>query len=250
LLIIKKRNKFKSQFTNAEIMEAKERIGKIIIQENIDTIDENKVPRTFVINVPDPYRSYYSRFTSINKPSSIIFVTKAPNSFEKILRVTKNINVKYNLNLDGAKCEVNIKGRKLNGVRVKGMNRHTEIAKIQQYYIDEGFEFARSEKFKDVDSLIRINRFFNITEVQEGIYKSNIEENVYYISVPGFMTWDEFRINTFEIKNNISDRNYDIAKGIIYQNNSITEILRVVKPKISMELLETIRQKYIEKIKK
>jgi len=230
-------------------MEAKERIGKIIIQENIDTVDENKVPRTFVINVPDPYRSYYSRFTSVNKPSSIIFITKVPNSFEKILRVTQNINKKYKLKLNGAKCEVAIRSRKLHGVRVKGINRYTDIAGIQQYYIDEGFEFARSEKFKDVDSLIRINRFFNISEIKEGIYKSNIEEDVYYLSIPGFMTWDEFRENTFAVKNSIMDSNYDIAKGILYQNNSITEILRVVKPKISIELLETIQQKYIDKIK-
>ena len=45
-----------------------EYIGKIIKQENIDTVDENKIPKTFVINVPDPFESYYSRFTDINKP--------------------------------------------------------------------------------------------------------------------------------------------------------------------------------------
>mgnify|MGYP000498077126 CR=1 FL=1 len=57
------------------IMGAKELIGKIIKQENIDTIDKNKIPRTFVINVPDPYKSYYSRFTDVDKPVSVIFVT-------------------------------------------------------------------------------------------------------------------------------------------------------------------------------
>ena len=71
-----------------------EYIGKIIKQENIDTVDENKIPRTFVINVPNPYDSYYSRFTDVERPDSIIFVTKTPNSFEKILRVTKKINEK------------------------------------------------------------------------------------------------------------------------------------------------------------
>ena len=55
-------------------MVEKELIGKLIKQENIDTIDRNKIPRTFVINVPDAFKSYYSRFTVINKPVSIIFV--------------------------------------------------------------------------------------------------------------------------------------------------------------------------------
>ncbi|MDP2067790.1 MAG: hypothetical protein Q8K04_02380 [Lutibacter sp.] len=229
-------------------MATKELIGKIIIQEKIDTIDENKLPNTFVINVPDPYKNYYGRFTEIVKPVSIIFVTKTPNSFEKILRVTKKINEKYHLNLDGAKCEVTMNSRKLDGVRVKGINRFHEIGQIQQYYKDEGYDFAKSEKFKSTEVLIRINRFFNVDEVEKGIYHSHDENEVYYIEVPRYMTWDEFKKLTQEIKHNIADANYDIAKGIFYVNHGITEILRVVKPKASLELLKTIQKKYIEKL--
>lgn len=229
-------------------MGTKELIGKLIKQENIDTVDENKIPRTFVINVPNPYKSYYSRFTDINKPKSIIFVTKTPNSFEKILRATKVINEKYNLELDSAKCEVNISSRKLNGIRVKGINRFPEITQIQEYYKEAGFDFARSEKFKDTDSLIRINRFFVVSELEKGIYKSEIDEDAFYIEIPKYITWDEFRTYTFEIKNNISDTNYDIAKGIIYMNGGITEILRVIKPKATLDFLKLIQQKYIDRI--
>jgi hypothetical protein len=229
-------------------MATKELIGKIIIQEKIDTIDENKLPNTFVINVPDPYKNYYGRFTEIVKPVSIIFVTKTPNSFEKILRVTKKINEKYSLKLDGAKCEVTMNSRKIDGIRVKGINRFHEIGQIQQYYKDEGYDFAKSEKFKSTEVLIRINRFFNVDEVEKGIYHSHDEDEVYYIEVPRYMTWEEFKKLTQEIKHNIADANYDIAKGIFYVNHGITEILRVVKPKATMELLKTIKQKYIEKM--
>lgn len=229
-------------------MASLEYIGKIIKQENIDTVDENKIPKTFVINVPNAYDSYYSRFTDINKPDSIIFVTKTPNSFEKILRVTASINKKYGLNLDGAKCEVNIGSRKLNGIRIKGINRYPEIVTIQEYYAAEGYEFAKSEKFKDVDSLIRINRFFNIEKLAEGIFKSNTEDDVYYVTVPRYMTWEEFRKITFEIKNNIADKNYDIAKGIVYIDGGIKEFLRIVKPKYTLESIQLIRDKYIEKL--
>jgi hypothetical protein len=229
-------------------MVVKELIGKLIKQENIDTIDTNKIPRTFVINVPDAYKSYYSRFTDINKPVFIIFVTKGPNSFEKILRATRKINEKYQLQLNGAKCEVNINSRKLNGIRVKGINRFTDIEQIQQYYKETGFEFARSEKFKETDSLIRINRFFNIKELDKGIYQSVDDNYDYYVEIPKYMTWEEFRKYTFEIKNNISDTNYDIAKGIFYLNDRITEMLRIVKPKATLEFLKLIQQKYIDKL--
>jgi hypothetical protein len=229
-------------------MATKELIGKIIIQEKIDTIDENKHPNTIELNVPDPYKNYYGRFTEIVKPVSIIFVTKTPNSFEKILRVTRKINEKYHLDLDGAKCEVTMNSRKLDGIRVKGINRFHEIGQIQQYYKDEGYDFAKSEKFKSTEVLIRINRFFNVDEVEKGIYHSRDEDGVYYIEVPRYMTWDEFKKLTQEIKHNIFDANYDIAKGIFYVNHGITEILRVVKPKSTLELLKTIQHKYIEKL--
>ncbi|MDD3721898.1 MAG: hypothetical protein PHW92_05320 [Lutibacter sp.] len=229
-------------------MATKELLGKIIIQEIIDTIEENKLPNTFVINVPDPYKHYYGRFTEIVKPVSIIFVTKTPNSFEKILRVTKRINQKYNLNLDGAKCEVTMNSRKLEGIRVKGISRFHEIEQIQQYYKDEDYDFAKYEKLNDTEVLIRINRFFNVDEVEKGIYHSHDEDEVYYIEMPRYMGWEEFKKLTQEVKHNIFDTNYDIAKGIFYVNHGISEILRIVKPKASLELIKTIQKKYIEKL--
>lgn len=225
-----------------------EYVGKIIKQENIDTVDANKIPKTFVINVPNALGSYYSRFTDVNKPDSIIFVTKTPNSFEKILRVTAGINKKYGLNLDGAKCEVKIDSRKLNGIRVKGINRFTEIGTIQQYYKDHDYDFAKSEKFTDTDSLIRVNRFFNIEKLDEGVFKSNVEDDVYYVTIPKYMSWNEFRTITFEIKNNISDKSYDIAKGVVYIDGGIKEFLRIVKPKFTLESIKLIRDKYIDKL--
>ena len=229
-------------------MATREHIGKIIIQENIDTVDANKIANTFVINVPDPYKNYYGRFTEVEKPTSIIFVTKKPNSFEKILRVTKNINEKYHLKLDGAKCEIRVGDRIINGVRVKGINRYPEIAQIQQYFADEGYDFARSEKFTNTDAIIRINRFFRIKTLEKGIYQSKDENNVYYINVPRYMPWEEFRTLTFEVKHNVPDNSYDIAKGIFYRKGKITEMLRIVKPKASVEFLKIIQKKYIERL--
>lgn len=229
-------------------MGTKELIGKIIKQENIDTIERNKIDKTFVINVPDPYKSYYSRFTDVDKPVAVIFVTKAPNSFEKILRVTEKINKQYNLELSGAKSEVTIKSRKLNGVRVRGVNRFTDVEQVQKYYKDEGFEFLRSETFKDTEAIIRVNRFFEIKELEKGIYESQIDEGVFYVELPKFISWEEFKETTIAVKNNLTDTNYDVAKGILYVNGGITEIVRIVKPNATVEGLKAIQQKYVDRL--
>ncbi len=228
-------------------MESKEYIGKIIIEEIIDTINEYILPGTLVFDVPDPFQNYYNEFPEIVKPNSIIFITKTANSYEKILRVTKGINKKYGLNLDGAKCELTIGSRKLNGIRLKGIFRYTEIEQIQKYYKEAGYEFAKSEKFKDTKALIRINRYFYLKELEKGVYQSRNESHMFYFEVPRYMSWDEFSTLTYEIKNNILD-SYAIAKGIFYTKDGITEMLRVVKPKVTVELIKLIQQKYIEKL--
>ncbi|HKJ07444.1 MAG TPA: hypothetical protein VJ970_08270 [Flavobacteriaceae bacterium] len=229
-------------------MVTKELIGKVLLQEYIDTLDGNKIPGTFVINVPNPLKSYYARFTQIDKPNSIIFVTKSPTSFEKILRATRKINAAYNLNLDGAKCEVQLNSKKLSGIRLRGINRYSDIEKIQLYYKAEDFEFCKNEPLKNQDALIRINRFFTIEEMEKGIYKSATEENVYYVEIPRYMPWDEFRKHTFDIKDNISDHAYDVVTGIFYVDGGITEVLRIAKINASLDNLKSIQQKYIDRL--
>lgn len=248
LFFRKKEFKFSRKSKKPVYMKTRELIGKIIIEEKVDTISENIIPKSYVINVPDPYKSYYSRYTDISKPSSIIFVTKFPTSFEKILRTTKKLNEEKGLELDGAKCEVTFGAKKLNGIRIKGINRYPEISSIQEYFFKDGYEFSRGENYRDKDVLIRVNKFFHVEELEEGVYSDTDEKNTYYVTVPNYMTWEEFRKYTFEIKNNSTDTSYDIAKGIFYMNGGIVEMLRIVRPEATVDFLKKIQKKYLDKM--
>ena len=226
-------------------MKIRELIGKITLQENISPIERNKVSGTFVIHIPNPLASYYSRFTEVNKPNSVVFVTKNQVSFEKILRVTKIINESKNLKLNGAKCEVNLGRHKYSGIRVTGIDRYTHIEDMQNAYGELGFDFHKNVRLgKGTDAMIRVNKFFNLLDIEDKIYQSPHNKDRYYIEMPKYLDWDEFREMTFNIKNNISVSNYDIATGILYENDGITDVLRVIKPNITLEMVREIRQKY------
>ncbi|WKK64704.1 hypothetical protein [Lutimonas zeaxanthinifaciens] len=230
-------------------MEIRELIGKITLQENVSPIERNKVNGTFVIHIPNPLASYYSRFTEVNRPNSIVFVTKDPVSFERILRATKIINSKNTLQINSAKCEVMIGRNKYSGIRVMGIDRYTNIDKVQSAYHEEGFEFHKNVRLsKGTDALIRVNKFFNFIDVEDKIYQSPNNKDRFYFEVPRYMDWEEFRTHTFAIKNNISVTNYDIAKGIIYEKDGITDILRVIKPNITVDMVRQIREKYLNKL--
>lgn len=230
-------------------MEVRELIGKITLQENISPIERNKISGTFVIHIPNPLASYYSRFTEVNRPNSIVLATKNPVSFEKILRATKIINKERELNLNGAKCEVTIGRNKYSGIRVSGIDRYTNIDKVQTAYKEGGFEFHKNVRLsKGTDAMIRVNKFFNIVDVDESIYQSPNNKDRFYFEIPRYVNWSDFREMTFDIKNNISVTNYDIAKGIIYEKDGITDILRVIKPNISVDMVRQIREKYLDRL--
>lgn len=230
-------------------MKIRELIGKITLQENVSPIERNKINGTFVIHIPNPLASYYSRFTEVNRPNSIVFVTKNPVSFERILRATKIINERHNLSLNGAKCEVKIGRNKYSGIRLAGIDRYTNIINVQEAYKEEGFEFHKNVRLgKGTDAIIRVNKFFNLVHVEEYIYQSPNNKDRFYFEVPRYMDWEEFRELTFDIKNNISVSNYDIAKGIFYENDGITDMLRVIKPNITVDMVRQIREKYLERL--
>ena len=120
---------------------------------------------------------------------------------------------------------------------------------MQRAYLSEGFEFAKNIRLqKDNDAIIRVNKFFNLKFITDGIYQSPYNSNRYYIIIPKQLTWDEFRDLTIIIKNNISITNFDIAKGILYDNSNIIDMLRVIKPNITLDMVKTIQQKYLEKL--
>jgi len=230
-------------------MNIRELIGKITIQENISPIERNKIKNTFVMHVPNPLASYYSRFTEVNRPNSIVFITREPVSFEKILRATENINIKNKLNIHGAKCEVKIGKRKYSGIRVKGIDRYTNIEKIQEEYKNEGFDYSKSVRLsKGTDAIVRINKFFELYELEKGFYQSPNNKDRYYVEISEYMNWDQFRDLTFDIKNNVSVTNYDIAKGIFYENEGITDMLRIVKPNITIDMVKEIQHKYMDRL--
>jgi len=220
-------------------------IGKVTLEEKVNVVKSTSHPKALVIDIPSPLASYYTRFTNVHKPNSLVLVTKKANSFESILRSTKNINSRYDLNLEGAKCEVKIGNRQYNGIRLKGVSRYTHINDVLSKYSDEGFDFNTNKKIKNDElALIRVNKFFDVEEISDTILKSVNNENEYYFKLNKPINWNEFKEKTKSVKHNISTTGFDIAKAILYNKGEISDIVRVVRPSLSLDLVKEIEAKY------
>ena len=230
-------------------MKEREILGKLTRQEKVNPIATNKIPNTFVVSIPNPLATYFTRFTQVNRPHSILLLVKSDLSFERILRATRNINTATEFNLEGAKSELTIGKRKYSGIRLKGVKDFSDIPKIQELYKNEGFDLAKNVRIKkETDSMIRVNKFFNINQISDDVYQSVNDKDRYYFAIPNNLDWDQFRDVTFDIKNNINISGYDVAKGIFYDNHGITEIVRIVKPNISLEMVNEVKDKYLDRL--
>jgi len=230
-------------------MNNREIIGKLTRQENVNPIERNKISNTLVIHVPSPLATYYNRFSQMNKPNSVLLLTKSPASFEQILRATNKINANNNIELDGAKCEITIGNKKYSGIRIKGIKEFSDIEDVQRFYEKEGFDYAKNVNMKrDMNTIIRVNKFFGIEKVKDDIYHSRHNNDRYYFKIPKHIHWDQFRDVTFDIKNNISVSGYDVAKGIFYEKEGITEIVRIIKPNITLDMVKEVKDKYFDRL--
>ena len=220
-------------------------IGKVTLEEKVNSVKSKKFPKALVIDVPSPLASYYTRFTDVQKPNSIVLVTKKPNTFENILRATKKINTAHQLNLKSAKCIVNIGSREHYGIRLKGINRYTEIDNVLEHYSNEGFDFNTNKKLnKEVKAKIKVNRFYDFNEISDTILQSAKNKDVYYFRLNNSLSWEDFKEKTKYVKHNIKSSGYDIAQAIIYNNGEISDIVRVIKPNLSLDLVKEIEAKY------
>lgn len=224
-------------------------IGKLTKQENVNPIERNKMANTFVVHIASPLAAYYTRFSQINKPKTVLFLTTNPVSFENILRATKKINMENNLNLEGAKCEISFGRDKYSGIRVKGIEQYSDIEAIQRLYQKEGFDFAKNGRMKrDTNAMIRINKFFNLIREEEGVYHSPHNKDRYYFVIPKHVNWDEFRDLTKDVKNNVSVTGFDVAKGILYEKDGITEMVRIIRPDLTLEMVKEVRDKFLDRL--
>ncbi len=225
---------------------SREVIGNIIKEEQISLINHHKIIDTLVINVDHPFPGLHGiDFDLSSKPRSIIIATKDLYSFAKILRQTNKINASTDFDINSSFAKVKIGNQIIYGIRVKGLKSYDQIPELQKLYQHYGFQLLKKKKIKtDKPVSIKISKFFHLDKIEDGIYKDTCIKSMYFIEIPKYLPWEEFRKITMNIKNNISNNNFDVVKGLFYKDDNVSDMIRIYKPNISMDLLGEIKTRY------
>jgi len=126
---------------------------------------------------------------------------------------------------------------------------YKDIPKIAKLLTNEGLSFKNKKHVLSYDSIIHIRKFFEMEEIGEGEYRDLNVNNMFYITVPKNLDWNLFEKITIELKYNLKDSNFDAALVYIYTASGILDLVRIFDVETSLEKLDIIKHKYLQKIK-
>ncbi len=224
----------------------KEVTGYIFKEESVSSLAHSTLPGSYVLEIDHPFPGYYGQdVVDHTKPRSTLLVTKQKYTWESILRAADKFNKFLDFKLKASASEIVDGNKVLHAIRIKGMNRFEDIRTVQNAFVEEGFSFMKSrKKVENRTVLIKLKKFFGLSELAPNIYKDTNQEKMAYCVIPQKPNWELFRKITTDIKYNIADKNYDVCLASFYQNDCIVDALRVYKPKLDPSLLSEIRSLY------
>jgi hypothetical protein len=229
---------------------SREVIGNVIKEESISLINHHKLPDTLVINIDHPFPGLHGMdFHLESKPRSVIIATSEVYSFAKILREAAKINNSTSFDINASFAKIKAGRDIIYGIRIKGLDSYSQIPELQKIWEDHGFKLLRKKNLKTEKPVsIKISKFFHIEEIEENIYKDACIDGMYFIEIPEYLPWEEFRKITMKVKNNISNNNFDAVKGLFYKDNTVKDMIRIFKPNIKEDLLQEIKKRYYKEM--
>lgn len=224
--------------------------GTIHKRETVFTIDDKVEPGTLVFEALEPFPGYYHETPFDTKPIYMYIALQEHYPLENIIRATERVEKVFDEKFDAGKGFLQIYNTSYNVLRVRHLNRYDLIGTLQKAYSDNGIHFSnKNKKSLKEKAQIKVVKFFNLKEIDEGIYLDNKEQFHAYIELPEFCEWDDFNDLSNRVKYNWQESKFDAAMGSFYYKGRLREFVRIYSNKISIGYLQKLKKLYIEKMK-
>jgi hypothetical protein len=228
-----------------------ETLGYILKEENLVSIQNNIIPDTLILEAKNPFPGYHGKYLpeEFKIPEFVYFVTKEKYTSEHVFRVTRNVQKYFDREINVARSELTIHNTVYPSIRIKGCKDFTRVNELISCYKSEGFRFVKSKPI-DATGLIKVQKTFSLVEKEKGIYFDKEESKNYYIEVPYYLNFEQFRKITTNIKNNIENSNFDAAQAMIYRKHGVVDLVRIFEINTNLERLKELQYKYENEIHK
>ncbi len=231
-------------------------LGYLLKKEKLATLASDHPHPELLLESLEPFPGFYEEYflpttDREQKPKSVFMVIKNFDVCHEddFIRMTMHIKRDHNIKFDAALSSIMLFNEPTTSIRVH-MEDYSQLPQLISHYKQVGVKFQPGKQVKPFQSLIKIRRFFDLDVMAEGVYKDVDKVDTYYISVPLFMTWDEFEKATIAIRNNFDYKTYDAAQAAIYNKPGIIELVRIYDRKADLSKLQSLQNKYIIEVER
>ncbi|MBZ0241800.1 MAG: hypothetical protein K8F24_01175, partial [Bacteroidales bacterium] len=123
------------------------------------------------------------------------------------------------------------------------------VGELVEAFREQGISFGKARQVNSYSSIIKIFKYFQIEEVNEGVWHDKNWKEMYYISLPVQLRWNSFEKITNSIKHNVEDKSFDAALATMYNKDGVCDFVRVYDEECCQGKLLFIQKKYLEAIK-
>ncbi|MBK6967299.1 MAG: hypothetical protein IPH20_26255 [Bacteroidales bacterium] len=228
-----------------------EKFGGLLKEEPLSCVDHSiLLPNTCVLESVTPFLGYYNEAPGSIKPLYLYLVLEGDCSFEKTMRASHKIKRTFKHPFDAVAGTVSLFGQQNQVIRVRNLDDFSHVGLLQKAFLDEGIVFKKKiRKIDNENALISLTKFFYLEPVGELMYFDKSQPHHGYFIIPRYVSWEDFKDLTKEVKYDTDLLFFDSAKAFFCENHSITEIVRIYRENLTVDKLKAIRDRYLKLMK-
>ena len=171
----------------------------------------------------------------------LVLDSKIQISKDELIRLTQNITKALGIHLDICPSDITVYNKLYRALRIHCHNLdniHDLITQFKLY----GISFQKNQLVKPYISKIKVIKFFELAEVNEGIYKSLSTPEFKYIQISGKIEWEDFEYLVAQANKEEPYSNCDFAMASFYSKSGFDDYIRVFSDNCTLDKLQSFKE--------
>jgi len=225
-------------------------IGTVTKKELLAVTERVDDRSTLIFETEHPYSGYYgTTVPDKDDPKSLFIVTRHHYIDDKVIRSVREIKKYYSFAFDAVPGSITNNNKVYGVIRIKCLS-HVRILELSSAFRKNGIEIMSKQRISPFHGIIRLTKYFNTMEVEEGIYFDLDNQAFAYIEIGRHLRWNSFEGITQHVMNNVEGFTFDAALATMYDQTGVLDFVRVYDEARSEEKLRIVRNRYLELIAK
>jgi len=212
--------------------------GKLILNDRIDCT------AALIFIEEYPYSGYYgTTVPDKGEPKSLFLVTRTDYDDDKIIRAIQGVKSHCEYDFDAVPGTISFLNKNFGMIRIRNISC-LQVLMLIDAFREEGIEFNHHQKFPAFEGIIRVTKYFNTEEVEDGIFIDLDNSLRGYLQIDRKLSWKTFENIYRDVRNNITDFTFDAALVTMYNEKGILDFVRIFDRKRTVEKLRVIYKKF------